>query len=349
MKITGSPLLKEIRLTPDTSRRQDAAGRQLPFAPGDVVRGRIAGLTPEGKVLLAIGDTVVEARSEVALKVGGEFWFEVRQAGAEPWLALAEKKGAAQELLRLMATGSPALGRLLPALATLLDQGAALPPELRAQLDALNHSLAAIGQGEEAAPEKLLLLLSSLRGSQGATSGEAPLLDQLAKLLAELPAESGEAGAATLSRAHLLLSAMAHCNQQVPPQHQPLFWLFPCFFAMGEGAGSWLMQTEAEEGPQGEARYTLSFFLEMSRLGEMQLQVAVQGEEVAGAIYLADEAAMDHLRQELPELKERLSGLGYRVGAFSCALARERLLPAVKSAVEQAAGLAPTRLLDVKA
>ncbi len=346
MKITGFSSFKEIRSATGTARCQDAAGRQLPFAAGELVRGKITGLTPGGKVLLTIGETTVEARSEVALKVGGEFWFEVRQGGAEPWLALAEKKGAAQEVVRLMASGSPSLTRLLPALAALLAQGEALTPELRARLDALLQSLTASGQGKEPAPEKLLLLLSSLRSSRVATSAEAPLLDQLAKLLAELPAESG---GEAVARSHAMLSAMAHCNQQMPPQHQPLFWLFPCFFAMGEGAGSWLLQTAAEESPQGEASHTLSFFLEMSRLGELQFQMTVQGEQVAGAFYLANEAAMDHLRQELPELKERLAGLGYRVGAFSCALARERLLPALKSAVEQAAGLAPTRLLDVKA
>ena len=352
MKITaGLPSSNEIRPAADTSRPPGTAGRQSPFAAGELVRGKISGLTPEGKVLLTIGDTTVEARSEVALKVGGEFWFEVRQAGAEPWLVLAEKKGAAQEVVRLLATGLPALNRLLPGLAAMLE-GKVLPPELRAQLEALVQSMNATAQGAEPVPEKLLMSLSSLQGERSALGRRAPLLDQLAGLLAELLVEGDEAtGGASFaaSRTHALLTAMAVSNQQVPAQHQPFFWLFPCFFAMGEGAGSWLLQTTAEEGAAEEAGYTLSFFLEMSRLGELQLQVTVQGEEVRGAFYLADAAAVAHLRRELPELKERLASLGYRVGNFSCQTSRTRLLQGLKNTLEEAAGLKSTRLLDVKA
>lgn len=477
MKISGSPFLKEIRFTTDTARREDGGGgRSFPFAAGELVHGEVTGMTPEGKVLLTIGGVTIEAKSEVALKVGGEFWFEVRQAGTEPWLALAETKGAVQEVVRQLATGAPALGRLLPtlvamvgqdetlppetraqlatllptlttllaqhgglppetraqlatllptlttllaqrgvlppetrtqlatllptmttllaqhgvlpsetraqlatllpALTTLVDQGGAFPAEARAQLAVLLPALtalldqgealpsasgaqfkelvptvAALAQGAEPAPEKLMLLLASLQGEQSPVAPGAPLLDQLTTLLGALPVDGAAAStdAATIARSHALLAAMAHCNQQVPAQHQPLFWFFPCFFAMGEGAGSWLLQTAAEEGPEGKGGYTLSFFLEMSRLGEVQLQVAVKGEEVRGAFALADEAAVAHLRQALPELKERLAALGYRVGPFSCSVARERLLPGLKRALEEAAALAPTRLLDVKA
>lgn len=345
MKITGFPLLKDLRPGGENSRRPEAAGRAFPFGAGELVRGKVVGLTPEGKVLLAIGETTVEARSEVALKAGAEFWFEVRQTGAEPWLALAGKKGAAQEVVRLLASGNAALNRLLPALTALLD-GEGMPPEVRAQLEALVQGLSATAQDAEPAPEKLVLLLSSLQGGKGATATAAPLPEQLAKVLAEL---SVEREATTVARGHALLTALVASNQQVPAQHQPLFWLFPCFFAMGEGAGSWLMQTAAEEGPAGEAGYTLAFFLEMSRLGEVQLQMTVQGEEVRGSFHLADEAAVAHLRQELPELRGRLAGLGYRVGEFSCRPTRTPLLQGLKQALEEAAGLAPTRLLDVKA
>lgn len=347
MKVTGFPSLKDIRLATESARRPELVGRSLPFAAGELVRGKITGLTPEGKVLLTVGETVIEARSEVALKVGGEFWFEVRQAGAEPWLALAEQKGAAQEVLRLLAAGNPALNRLLPALTVMLEAGEGMPPELRTQIETLVQAMTATAQGAAPAPEKLFLLLSSLQGDQGALASGAPPLEQLANLLAALPAEGGEA--VTASRSHALLTAMTQCNQQVPAQHQPLFWLFPCFFAMGEGAGSWLLQTAVEEGSAGETGYSLSFFLEMSRLGEVQLQVTVLGEEVRGAFHLENEAAVAPLRQELPELKERLAALGYRVGEFSCQPTRTRLLQGLKNALEEAAGLAPTRLLDVKA
>ncbi|HSR35618.1 MAG TPA: hypothetical protein VLL73_00435, partial [Desulfurivibrionaceae bacterium] len=163
--------------------------------------GRIAGLTPEGKVLLAIGETTVEASSSVALKVGAEFWFEVRQGGSEPWLALAEKKGAAQEVVRLLAPGSPALNRLLPALATLLEAGEGLPVELRTQLEALVQVVRGAAQGAEPAPEKLVTLLSALRGA-AATAPSIP--EQLAALLDVMPAEQGETSG--LARSHGLLA-----------------------------------------------------------------------------------------------------------------------------------------------
>ena len=124
MKISGSSFLKEIRFTTDTARREDggASERSFPFAAGELVHGEVTGMTPEGKVLLTIGGVTIEAKSEVALKVGGEFWFEVRQAGTEPWLALAETKGAVQEVVRQLPSGASALGRLLPTLVAMLGQ-----------------------------------------------------------------------------------------------------------------------------------------------------------------------------------------------------------------------------------
>lgn len=353
MKISGFSFLSEVRPRAVAHQQPWASERSSQWAVGELVQGRIAGMTPEGKVLLAIGDVTVEARSEVALKVGSEFWFEVRQGGSEPWLALAEKKGAVQALVQQLAAGGPALERLLPLLTSLAEQGEDLSPELRGQLDMLLRNLRSLAQDGSEAPEKLAQLVAGLhgRGGQQVLPGQA-WLDQLAELLLRLrqtPVAAGKEATGTLERGQSMLAAMAHCNQQVPAQHQPLFWLFPCFFAQDAGAGSWLFQFEADREESGEPATRLAFFLEMSRLGEVQVQVAAQGNQLHGVLYLADEAAATHMREQVAGLRERLAALGYQPGLFPCRVARHSLLLALKNAVEEAARLQPTSLIDIKA
>jgi hypothetical protein len=83
------------------------------LTPGQLVAGRVLQVEEEGRVLLAIGKECIAARTAVPLKAGSECWFEVRRGGAEPWLPLTAGKGAALELMRLLAAEDTFRGEAL--------------------------------------------------------------------------------------------------------------------------------------------------------------------------------------------------------------------------------------------
>lgn len=238
--------------------------------------------------------------------------------------------------------------------------------------------------GSEPAPEKIVRLLAMLRGGEspegargggergapllarpGPAAARSPVLNlpgQLQALVAaassQLQAaigaggEAGEAGSgreslAALARVGGVLEAMVAMNEQPPPPNQAPFWLLPCFFALDAGAGSWLL-SQGAAGEDGEDSTSLAFFLELSHLGELQLQVRVRGERLEGDFFLADPEAARFLRGRLGELRERLTALGYE-SVLRCRVGSEPLLPALKEALEKAAGSASRQLIDIKA
>ncbi len=321
------------------------------FSQGQLVKGEVLGVSPEGKVLLSIGGQTIEAQSEVALRAGASLWLEVKQE--EPlWLGLADKKGSAQEFLRQYFADPTAMGRGLRALLTLAFQP--LPgSELAGGADFL-QALAGTAVGREADVGQLLRLLSLLGGSPEGAAGEGALPEKLSELLrlldlAERPLAE-QAMTSSLHKLATLLELQRELNALPSPANQSLFLLFPCLFAMGAGVGQWLftLDSERERGAGGPG-YTLSFFLEMSRLGEVQVQVTVRGDSLAGEFIVGSESAQGHLEAQLPALVEPLESLGYRPISLSCRLGKTGLLEPLKKGIEQALKLEAVRLVDLTA
>lgn len=326
---------------------QEPPARLLLPGQGEVLKGRVIGLTPEGKVLLEIGGRTIEARSEVALRPGSSLWLEVRQS-APLWLSPAEQKGAAQELLRHYFADPAAVGkglRMLFSPGLLQEQ----PGESRAGAAA---ALVAAAQDGIAAPERLLRLLTLLGPGSGLQPGQAG--SRLRELAALLMQGKGGAAAGTdlaaLHRLAVLFELQTELNGLASaPSTQALFLLFPCFFALGAGWGQWLLSLDQEKGAEsGEQTCVLSFFLEMSRLGEVQIQIRVRGQSLHGEFAVAAEPVLHHLETQLAELRELLGGLGYDPVVLSCRLAGTTLLESLKSSIERAAGLESTRIIDLK-
>ena len=371
---------------------------------GSLLKGRVGGFSPDGRVLLELGGRQVAARSAVPLSPGREFWFEVRRGGNEPWLTLADKKGGVQHFLQQASGGLRDLNRLTALLQQLVRpagaeaeaaRGAARPPlagTTPAVIDCLPPASAAgladavarLVLGSTPAPEKIVELQTLLRGGEagGRAAGEpggaarawlgpapaqAPVLTLPARLqalvaairaqLAEAAASGGRMAAApeaavreplaALARIGGMLEALVAMNEQPPTANQAPFWLLPCFFALDAGAGSWLLSLE-QDAESSEDEASLAFFLEMSRLGELQLQVRLRGERLEGTFFLADARALNFLRGRLSELRERLDNLGYQA-VFRCRLAECPLLPALKAELERVAGSGPRKLIDITA
>lgn len=356
MKIGGTPFfLKGIQ--PSVSDRGDGGNKpgvpaSLLFGQGQLVRGEVTGFTQDGKVLVAIDGQTFEARSEVALKPGSSLWLEVRQT--EPlWLRVADKKGAAQEFLRQYYADPGVMGkglRILLGLALLADAEQSLADQAVALQNFANAAI-----GPESDPGKIIRLLSML--GTGAppeqTEAGAKKLHELIALLAEdRGGILGKSSATALQKLGLLLDLQGELNALPASAQQAGFLLFPCFFAMGAGAGQWLFALDRDEdqGAAGEERgYSLSFFLEMSRLGEMQIQIRVKGKSLQGECVVNREAVREHLASQLAELEELLGKLGYEPVYFSCRVARASMLESLKVSMEAAAQLDSVRIVDVKA
>ena len=349
MKIGESPFLHK-GIQPSASGRSaggDRPGLPVPlaFGQGQLVRGEVKGLNQEGEFLLESGGQIFAARSEVELKPGSALWFEVQET--EPlWLRVADKKGSAQELLRQYCADPAAMGkglRVLLGLALLADSESSLA----AQAAALqNFATAAIGP--EADSGRIIRLLAMLGGGT-----DVEKFHQLVALLGEDRGELlGKANAASLQKLALLLELQDELNALPVSTRQAQFLLFPCAFVMGAGVGQWLFSLDRGEDQTvtGEDRgYTLSFFLEMSRLGEIQIQLRAKGKTLQGECVVSNEAVREHLAPQLVELEELLGKLGYESVHFFCRVARVSMLESLKVGLETAAQLGNVRIVDLTA
>ncbi|MBA3004461.1 MAG: flagellar hook-length control protein FliK [Desulfurivibrio sp.] len=361
MKIEGTPFfLKGIQ--PPVSGRSDGGNKpgvpaSLLFGQGQLVRGEVTGLTPDGKILVAIGGQTFEARSEVALKPGSSLWLEVRQT--EPlWLRVADKKGAAQEFVRQHYADPGAMGkglRILLGLAFLADAEQGLADQAGPLQNFANTAI-----GPEGDPGRIIRLLSMLgtgvaaenSGSEQAGVGVKKLHELIAFLAEDKGGILGKSSAAALQKLGVLLDLQGELNGLPASAQQAGFLLFPCVFAMGAGAGQWLfvLDRDEEQGAAGEERgYSLSFFLEMSRLGEMQIQIRVKDQTLQGECVVDREAVREHLAPQLAELEELLGKLGYEPVHFSCRVAKSSMLESLKIGIEAAAQLDSVRIVDVQA
>jgi len=352
MKIGGPSFpFKEIRQGPvergDSGKAGDMPMRLL-LGQGQIVRGQVLGFTPEGKLLLAVGGQTLEARSEVALKVGSSLWLEVKQE--EPlWLGLADRKGAAQEFLRQYISDPSSMERGLRALLSLAVQSETGP--ILAGQDEFLRSVAQLMVGRDADPAQVVRLLSLLGSGEGSVSGQLP--EKLQELLRDIALDPGrfpdKEGLAAMQKLAGLLDLQRELNALPPAANQSLFLLLPCFFAMGAGSGHWLLGLDRDEEGGGEQGCTLSFFLEMSRLGEMQIQAKVKGDSLRAEFVVGSTAVRDYLKPRLLELGESLSGLGYAPVSLFCREGEVSLLSALKKGIEDGVKLDGLRVVDLKA
>jgi hypothetical protein len=321
------------------------------LTPGQLVKGQVTGFTPQGNVLLDIGGQSVEAKAQLPLALGSSFWLEVKQTEPLPFLGMADKKGAAHEFWQQFFSDPAALVRGLRSLLTLAD----LPGMAQSGKQGQAEFLQNFGQtavAGEADPVQLIRFLSML-GAGGAQVGAAlpERLEQLLEMLRLAGAVEGDkVNLPALQKLSVLLDLQHELNALPSPGKQPLYLLFPSIFALGAGAGQWLFSMDQQQGggADEESGYGLSFFLEMSRIGEVEIQISVKGLAISGEVVVANDKAKDHFAGQLGELEALLGGLGYEPVDFSCRVGTSGLLQEMKSAVEEAACLAPVRVLDLK-
>ncbi|MDA8163628.1 MAG: hypothetical protein M0017_01155 [Desulfobacteraceae bacterium] len=335
----GSPL-------PINEKAGPAGGRDaVSLNPGQLLKCRVLRVEENGRVLLSIDDELVTARTPLKLEAGSEHWLEVRRGGTEPWLALAGQKGAAAELLRLLAGEEGGRGKVLELLLAGSGSQDQLSPPAFSPLQQVAGLLAESAAGGEPDPARIILALMLLQPA--GTKEEGGLLRRrLSELQAVLPEGApARKGAEKLAR---LFGAVEELNGQ-PPAAGERFFVFPCLLAGTSGWGEWLLNPDESQGASGEAGYGLAFFLHLSRLGELHLQLTVHGGAVRGAFATASGAARQHLEICLPELTAALHGLGFGEVHLACRQAERHLLLELQEAIRRQARMAPLALVDLRA
>ena len=327
---------------------------------GHLIKSRVLEINNDGRVMLRIAEHEVPAKSQIPLKVGQELWLEARLSGNSVILSQAAKKGATYEALKNLLRDQPAGANTITSLVRFTGaprNGATAA--LYAKYAPLFRFLSALDAGQ---PPDLVQLLEALilQGKGGKNempqSFRAGYVDFINGLLAQLKG-AGEKTVGTgkgleiggLERLLGLLESINQMNSQPSSQGQFPYLLFPYFFAAQNGFGTWLLNFDEQSGQEGAESYqTLRFYLEMSWLGQVQVQARLVKNGVQGKIFLDDDRMVSHVRNLLPDLHENLGGLGYDSVYFQCAKAMKPMLQDLKEELERLADMPSLALLDVK-
>lgn len=352
MKIDSLFTLKGFKAADTLSRSgpgQTSTGlEKLDLSPGSLLKARVIDCSADGRVLLEIEGKTVTASSRTALSKGN-ILLEVTQGGDNPVLSPAGKKAAVQNFLQSFlgaGTGPHNAVKLLNKMTGLHSFQAGGKTDL--SLTNLLRTINAITIDGSGDIGKILQTEAAL-SSQSATF--------LPKLLQKFLAErSGRREASSLTAneygdlkkmAHIL-EMLREVNNQPLSGKQPDFSFFPCFFAGDSGWGQWLFRKNEEKGQQKEQDYSLSFFLEMSRIGNLHCQVRVQGQAVQGHFFVDSEKISAHIRQSFLELTDILNNLGYSPVSFSCKFKKTSMMRELKESLQSLAGMEMS-IVDLRA
>ncbi len=347
---------------PSGADKVPGQSQKISLSVGQLLKAEITGFTEDGKMLIDIQGQTVTAKSQLPLKLGSELWLEVKQTDPELWLVVSDKKGAVSEFLRQAFADNSSVGRAVQALQSFVGGAKAdFSPEMYAEFEALLQSFGDISLGGDADPEKLIKLFSWLNAGQ--TSSRKPLFparlgEQLNDLLVALkrPGVDTTLDKTILSGIERLtgtIESMQAVNSHPAPINQLPFFLIPCLFAAGAGWGQCLLSADTdaggEEGRRQASPTTLSFFLKMSHLGDLHLQVTIKDKALRGDLIVAEGGVRSHLEGCLPELREIIEGLGYGPVHFGCRVSKDNLMGLLKEELEKKAQLRPVNILDVTA
>ncbi|MDP2105054.1 MAG: flagellar hook-length control protein FliK, partial [Desulfobulbaceae bacterium] len=128
--------------------------------------------------------------------------------------------------------------------------------------------------------------------------------------------------------------------------------IFPIFFAEQAGKGEWLFSFDQREGGEvgadGEIT-NLSFYLAMSRLGDIHISLSTRPQSVSGVITLATAEAAEHVRQHLALLVQALERVTGAATVITCRSGPVDCLRALKDDLTSKVGVVGRyALIDVR-
>ncbi len=343
MKIDSLFTLKGFKAADTLSRSrpgQTSNGlEKLDLSPGSLLKARVIDFSSDGRVLLEIEGKIVTASSRTPLSKG-DILLEVTQGGDNPVLSPAWKKAAVQNFLQSFlgaGTGPHNAVKLLNKMTGLHTSQATGKTNL--SLTNLLRAINAItidGSGD----------IGKILQTEAAISPQsATFLPKLLQKFLEEGSGRTEASSLTaneyssLKKLTHILELLGEVNDQPLPGKQSDFSFFPCFFAGDSGWGQWLFHKNEKKGQQKDQAYSLSFFLEMSRIGNLHCQVHVQGQALQGHFFVDSEKISTHIRQAFSELTDILNNLGYSPVSFSCEFKQTSMIQELKESLQSLAGM----------
>ncbi len=203
---------------------------------------------------------------------------------------------------------------------------------------------AATQQGAESLPAQLRLLASLM----GLGSREAALegwqeIEDIFRRFSEAEAPAAARKLASFYEAH------ARVNSEAAPQGQSDFYIMPTIFSGQTGWGEWLWRRERSSGDNdANSQENLVFFLEMSNLGALTVQVILNDKKLRGQIVMADKRGSELVALLLPGLQDRLEAFGYDVVDFSCSCQPLNVMQELKESLHDRTGSRLVSLLDLQ-
>ena len=347
MKINSQPLTTNTPANKTQAKVSSGAGEQATsntaaakLTPGQVISGRVISQTPDGGVVVQTDSGIFSARTLTPLAMG-RLTFEVLPDGRSLTPVPADKGvlSALRLMLPLLTKADNPLTAAvnLPESVSYTIGSTPEPLKLTAQMAAVNQGKAGLAEFIKTSPSLKemppdILLLSRILEAHGQiNSGRADDTSQ---------AQSHKPGSPD----------MALPGQPVRPLPNN-YLLFPVFFQGNNGWGEWLFSFEGQnsKGRDKEGGYGISFYLNMSRLGDVHLDLRSQGQNLRGIFSLSNKGAADFLRANLPELQEALSPL-FQQTNLQCVSKETNLMRRLKDDLTNKTqpGSRPMALLDLK-
>ncbi|NOX25321.1 MAG: flagellar hook-length control protein FliK [Deltaproteobacteria bacterium] len=345
MRINSQPLTVKTPANHTQAKVTTGAGEQAApdtaaakLTPGQVISGRVISQTPDGGVVVQIDSGIFRARTLTPLAMG-QLTFEVLPDGRSLTPLPADE--GVLSLLRLMLPLLTKADNPLTAAVNLPESMSYTigqtpePLQLTAQMAAVNQGKAGLAEFIKTSvplknmPPDILLLARILEAHGRINSGR---VDDSAPT-------------------HKPGSPDVALPGQPVRQSPNNFLLFPVFFQGNNGWGEWLFSFEGQNSKDQDkdGGYGLSFYLTMSRLGDVHLDLRRQGQNLRGVFSLSNKGAADFLRAHLPELQEILSPL-FKQTNLQCVSRETNLMCRLKDDLidKTSLGNRPMALLDLK-
>jgi len=332
---------------------QEVERPRLRFRLGELLKGKVLKILPDGRAIISFKDTTIVARPKVALSAGEEIFAKVQTLGDEIKLGLLSRHAKLQsEFLRT-------LGRAWQSNASvgkLTDMLAKAAPTLRtgnilrsSELSILDRILALLGPGEKADSASLANRLTSLAKALGlmheASIAHAialgtpimllkrqlqkslkPNLDRLIAMISKRLSGGSIRDAATRANLERLLSLCADLYDNVEFQQLANHFLkqrgaqvylqLPLFWMGESGVAELMVRSKKEDARKGRIdpdRCQISLLIDFSALGRIKAVAAINNGTINCLFATERKAVRDFIVEHSERLADGLQAVGFKV------------------------------------
>ncbi len=344
----------DISLQIVSDKKGAAVLAEFDMTPGRTVTAKVLDVVPRNRVQLVTGGKQLTVSTQLPFKPG----MEISLTAAQTRDGIVLKPSASQAL-SLPGDGAQPLPGTEKAFQTTpssfifsrIFQGLAELGQTREPV--LNKILMGLalksGQRDDQFLPRILedvglnfekKLADGIEGGKGGKSVN-PLMEQLADkdlkaaVLTLLGSEGQSEKAETLKHIIRTLDSFGQLNAKAgeggQTQDGNRFLIpFPVWTEEGFDFGQLMVDVGSGQSKGAENKLiNISFLLNMTALGPLRADFSILDKTLAGGFLLEDQETCDYIDGLIPELRSRLSGIGYKAGTISCRVAEpDQITPA---------------------